>query len=211
MKFLYGDSWEKYPIRPGETWRETHGSAVAVADLFEGVPSFMGNAEMVYSDTPWTTGNLKTFYTKAEKACRHTFDEFAEKVFQHIGWIRPKVCYLEIGRENVGIYERKLRNIYAVVQSWDIVYYRKHPMKLLRGGAALQAFDFTGMDDEKTPWAAIANETVKSVADFCLGRGGTLVAAFKHGIPCYGSELNPRRLAVAIEKVVKLGGTWAVA
>ncbi len=208
MKFLYGDSWEKFPIKANEVWNEQRGSKVMVADLFDGIPSFMHNTDMVYSDTPWTTGNLKTFYTKAEKPCAHTFLEFAEMVFQHIDTIHPKVCYLEIGRENMGVYERKLRDLFPIVQSWDILYYRKHPMKLLRGGPEIQQFDFTGMDDEKTPGAAMLHETILSVVDFCLGRGGTLVAAYKLGKICYGSELNPRRLAVGIEKIVKLGGKW---
>lgn len=44
-----------------------------------------------------------------------------------------------------------------------------------------------------------------SVADLCTGRGLTLLAAHKFGAKFYGTELNKRRLAVAIDRAAKAG------
>lgn len=211
MKYLYGDSWERFPIEDNEIWIEQKGSKVKVHDIFNPLPEFFKNIDMIYTDTPWNTGNLKTFYTKAELQCPSDFNAFSNRVSQIIKEIFPKVCYLEIGKQNFEVYKKILEVIYPVVQSWDIVYYRKNPMKLLRGGSDCQRFDFTGMDDEKTPMAAIENEDIMTVADICMGRGGTAVAAFKTDKIFFGTELNKRRLAVTIDKIAKLGGSWNIA
>ena len=56
---------------------------------------------------------------------------------------------------------------------------------------------------------ALQNEVCNTVADLCTGQGLTAVAAYKLGKRFLGTELNPRRLAVAIDKVNKLGGQYA--
>ena len=69
--------------------------------------------------------------------------------------------------------------------------------------------NYTGMDDEDTPGAVIANERPLVVGDMCTGRGLTAVAAYRESICFLGAELNPRKLAVAIDLVNKLGGRYA--
>lgn len=210
MKWLYGDSWEKYPIEPDEIWIEKKTeSALSVFDLMNGLPSFMYDADMVYSDTPWNLGNITSFYTKAETEYRvFSFNEFTSKLFEHIAQINPNICYLEIGRQNFDLFVDNMKLIFPVVQSWDIVYYKKNPNKLIRGGYITQEFDFTGYDDEKTPLLAMKNESFNCVADVCMGRGGTAIAAYSINKRFVGTELNKRRLAVAIEKIAKYGGEW---
>ena len=52
---------------------------------------------------------------------------------------------------------------------------------------------------------AIQAEKPSSVVDLCTGRGLTLLAAHKFGARFYGTELNKRRLAVAIDRASKAG------
>jgi len=66
-KWLYGDSWERFPIKDGEVW-QAGKNLVAVKDLtnldnldFFGRDTF----DMSYIDPPWNTGNINSFYTKA--------------------------------------------------------------------------------------------------------------------------------------------------
>ena len=43
-----------------------------------------------------------------------------------------------------------------------------------------------------------------------MGRGLTATTAYALGKRFVGTELNPRRLAVAIDKVAQLGGDWCI-
>jgi len=209
-KWMYGDSWEKYPIENGIYKEEKTGGILKVHDILDGLLPFQKQADMIYSDTPWNTGNINSFYTKADLDYRTDFKEFTQVLFSQINKIFPKVCYLEIGKQNYQVFEEELKRLFPVVQSWDIVYYKKNPMKLLRGGYDHQDFDFTGIDDEETPTLAIKNEKFDCILDFCVGRGNTAVSAFKAGKRFIGTDLNKRRIANGIEKIAKLGGVWDV-
>ena len=211
MGFRYGDSWEKFPIRAGEMWiEESSGSQLAVWDIFDGLPAFMLNADLIYCDPPWDTGNLRSFYTKAGKGDRPAFESFAEVLFARLMEIGPPACYLEIGGRNLEVFLGRLAQIYLVVQSWPVTYYRKNPSWLVRGGHERCAVDFSGMDDIDTPRLALESERFSCVADLCMGRGLTAVTAYNLGKRFVGTELYRRRLACAIEKVAKAGGKWSI-
>lgn len=209
--FKYGNSWEKYPVKNGEVWkdRSTH-SFVSVSDITKTLPGYMFTADMVYCDPPWNQGNVNAFYTKAgKKDYINSFEEFYSFLFKWIKKIKPASCYLEIGRQNKNIFIDCLNNIFPVVQHWGITYYGKNPCYLVRGGTSSQNFDFTGMDDKHTPFEAIKHETTSSiVGDLCTGQGLTAIAAYRLGKQFVGTELNQRRLAVTIDKVNKLGGSY---
>lgn len=210
MKYLYGDSWEKYPIQDGESWADNKaGSLVTVCDITKEIPAHMMAVDMIYSDPPWSIGNVNSFYSKAGvDYYQHGFKEFSAAFFSRIAEIAPSVCYLEIGKQHLSLFQMKLSELYPVIQTWNILYYKKNPCFLLRGGSTPQDYDFTGLDDTKTPEAAIRAENPLCVADLCTGQGLTAVSAYRLGKRFVGTELNRRRLAVAIERVNKLGGRY---
>lgn len=210
-KWRYGDSWEKYPIVTEETWVESQtNSRIAVWDLFNGLPAFMLTADLIYTDSPWNTGNLRGFYTKAGKQTSKTFDEFVTVLFKHLGDVAAPTCYLEIGKQNVGMFVERIGNIYPRVQLWPVTYYRRSPSWLIRGSIEETEVDFSGIDDMDTPRMAMKNEKFSTVADLCMGRGLTATTAFGMGKRFVGVELNKRRLAVAIKKVADMGGIWRI-
>lgn len=43
------------------------------------------------------------------------------------------------------------------------------------------------------------------LGDFCMGRGLVALAAAKNGRKFFGTELNPKRLAVCVERLEKTG------
>lgn len=213
-KWQYGDSWERYPITEGEAWsHRPSGSRIAVADIRDPLPPFMYRADMIYTDPPWSKGNANSFVTKAGlDSYVDSFNEFMDALFGQIKKIRPNVCYLEVGNQHREDFRDRLEEQFPTLHEWGITYYRKHPCYLLRAASFLSlpvAVDFTGLDDEQTPAAAIAIEQVACVADLCTGRGLTLLAAHKHGVQFSGTELNRRRLAVAIDRAAKQGVTYA--
>lgn len=207
-KWLYGDSWEKYPIENDQIWIEKNSnSKLMINDILKKIPEYLKEADMIYTDTPWDTGSMNSFFTKAHIKEKHSFDELCDTVYNCIVTINPKICYLEIGKQNINKYKDILNKLYPVVQEWNIVY-KKNPMKLLRGGHNIQQYDFTGLDDNDAPLIAMKNEEFNCVCDFCMGQGLTAVAAYNLQKKFVGSELNKRRLAVTIDKIVKLGGKF---
>jgi hypothetical protein len=209
--FLYGDSWERYPITEGAEWTDPGtGSVVAVSDIRNPLPKFMVGAEMVYSDPPWDLNNINAFLTKAGRADYvDRFPSFLDVFFNRLREIHPKVCYLEMGVKNAALVREHLKQDFASVQEWPILYYRKHPCFLFRGGPTPVEMDFSGLDDSETPFTAIISECPVSVADLCTGRGLTAVAAFKANVRFFGTEINRRRLAVALDRVNRIGGAYA--
>lgn len=208
--WLYGDSWEKYPIEPGEIWRDSVSqSMVSVNDIRDGIPGFIQHVDLMYTDPPWNQGNANSFVTKAGLERRvNSFEEFMWPLFDGIMKVIPEICYLEIGAQYFDEFVKRLSKIYPVVQQWGITYYRRNPSFLIRGGFEPTDLDFAGMDDADTPVYAIEHESCNTVADICMGRGLTGISALKFKKQFFGCELNKRRLAVFIEKSAKMGARW---
>ena len=70
-------------------------------------------------------------------------------------------------------------------------------------------YDFQGWMMQKPLKRRSGIENPACIADLCTGRGLTTVAAYMLGKKFVGTELNKRRLAVAIERVNNLGGKYA--
>ncbi|MHA1395273.1 MAG: hypothetical protein ACTSRZ_17350 [Promethearchaeota archaeon] len=210
MEWRYGNSWEKYPIEIGQLWHEIKtNSYISIGDIRNDLPSFLRNADMIYCDPPWSKGNANSFITKANlNSYIENFDEFYMEFFKKIKEINCSICYLEIGKQNVKIFYDELSKIYSCINCWRITYYKKNPCFLLRGGHSQCYYNYSEMDEKYIPEMAIKIENPRGVIDMCVGQGLTAVAAFKRGIPFYGMDINKRRLAVLIEKIVKLGGEF---
>lgn len=207
MLWKYGDSWERYPIEG--TWKESKtGSSIAVNDIFTGIPGFMLEADLLYCDPPWNSGNLRSFYTKAGLECTKGYENLLVAIISHTQVINPKVCYLEVGKENKDKVQYEMNRLYSHVQIWPVTYYKKNRSYLIRGGLFPTDVDYTDMDEEYTPLKAMESEDFTCVADLCMGRGLTGIAAYKLGKKFVGTELNKRRLAVLIDKTTKLGAEW---
>jgi hypothetical protein len=201
----YGKSWEKYPIEENEIYAFGN-SKVSIGDLTKDVHTYMLNADMIYSDPPWTIGNVNMFNSKAGREYINKFDEFTIPLFKAIALIKAKVCYIEVGKESLELYTNNLHRQYKYIQTWTITYYKTKECYLIRGSnEGFTDKSFEGLDDEKTPEIAIKNEHPKIVADFCTGRGLTGIAANNNGVDFVGIELNKRKLAVFIDKANKKG------
>lgn len=196
----YGKSWEKHQIEMNEIWTNGNNSFVSVNDITKTFPDYMYSADMIYCDPPWSLQNVNMFNSKAGKGYVDTFIEFYKYIFIHIKNTSPKVCYLEIGNQNKNIFYNEMKKIFNVVQIWKIKYYNKYDCYLIRGSNDSLDFDYTNLDDTKTPLISIKNEKPNTVADFCTGRGLTGLACLNCGVPFVGTELNKRKLAVFIDK-----------
>lgn len=206
----YGGAWNEYPIEPDELWIENNsGSKLMVRDLYDGLPYFMTEADMVYVDPPWNTGNINSFYTKAGlEEVRRDFFRFMDLLFHHLSLINPEVVYMEMGKGNVDLIWDKMDDLFPYLAKWEITYYGDKPCYLVRGGDEPSTRSFDGEDDANTPRQAIASEDPESVADLCMGRGLIAESAYELEKKFYGTELNKKRMACAIKKIDQLGGEF---
>ena len=71
----YGDAYKRHPVK--DTVVFDNGSVLKVHDIFDPLPEFMRQADLIFVDPPWNLGNLNTFYTKAERNdYQSDFDRF---------------------------------------------------------------------------------------------------------------------------------------
>lgn len=66
--------------------------------------------------------------------------------------------------------------------------------------------DYTDEEDA-IAWVC-ENEEYDCIGDLCMGRGLIGVNAYKNGKRFVGTELNHKRLAVLLERIVNMGGTY---
>jgi hypothetical protein len=208
--WTYGDSWEKYPIEADRPWVDLDkNSILQVADLRYGMPYFMQEVDLLYTDPPWNLALANGFLSKAGTGEKlKNFEEFSGALFHSIAKVGAEVCYLEIGEQWKDDFIARLESLYSTVHIFQITYGKKHPAWLLRGGDRLPLLGFGGMDDEQIPLAVAEREPYGIMGDLCTGRGLSALAALKAGRPFRGTELNKRRLAVTIDRCNKAGGAY---
>jgi hypothetical protein len=132
----YGKLYKKFNIRVGEIWMVDNGAGIIKGhDIFNPLPEFMLDADLILCDPPWNLGNLNTFYTKAEKRHEHKkkFSLFYNQLFKQIDYINPSTLYIEIGLQYFDVFLNEVTKRYSFVQSWDTTYYKKNPNKYIRG------------------------------------------------------------------------------
>lgn len=206
-EWKYGDGWEQFPIEPGEVWGiPANGSKVAVHNIFDPLPPFMFQADLLFIDPPWNVGNLNSFYTKAGREdYQDSFTPFTDVLFRRIAEIAPTTCYIEIGNQYVNEWRGRLANLFPVVQHWPVVYYRKNPTNIIRGSGRATDCDFTGLDEAKVIAQVGQVERYRVMGDLCMGQGLVGLSAYDAGNPFVGTELNKRRLGNLLKKLAKRG------
>lgn len=215
MKWDYGDAGDRIPIKTGDIWRVDH-HIFACGDLELRHDEALLNKhvvspQMTYVDPPWTPSLLTGFRTKAGLPRGKPFSDFLDNLIRAISPTSGD-CYIEMGKQHVDSLRQKVEDSGGVIEAdFPITYYKKNPARLLRvsfGYPRNASFAFDNMDDADTPAKAVRESTVPMewVFDPCTGKGLTAVAAATQGRRFIGMELNPRRMAVAIDAVSRLVG-----
>lgn len=208
--WAYGDAGDRWPVQPGDVW-EAGPALLACGDLQKGAGREFfrdRHIDLLYADPPWDAGNAKSFRTKAGLTGAEVVDfpDLLLKVLE-VAKLADGDVYLEMGKKNAEELAFMVKAHGGVqVARWPITYYRKNPMVLFQFGFSSRpprglVGTADGMDDANTPTWAIERSTAPNdvVADCCTGRGLTCRSAVLLGRRFLGTELNPRRLAVAID------------
>lgn len=209
--WTYGGAIDRWPVELDKPIIYSDGSTLMAHDLFDPMPEFLMDIEVLFTDGPWNMGNLRSFYTKNNSElpmlpCILGFDEFYNRLFECIASIEPKLCFLEIGKEFLGEYMVNLKRLFRHVTIYNSSYYhkRKNRCYVVQGSQKRLNLHFDDMDEEEII-AAVGKCTDGSMGDLCMGRGLVACAAAKNERRFYGTELNPRRLAVCVERLAKIG------
>lgn len=210
-KWNYGNAYKRHPIADNEIVVFDNGSKIKVHDIFDPLPEFMKEADLIFVDPPWNLGNLNSFYTKADRDdYKDSFIPFYKRLFECIAEINPRTCYVEIGKEHLADFIIEMRKLYKYVTFYNSTYYHNKDKLcyIVRGSNKFNKPKLDGMDEEDIIEWVCANEKYEVIGDLCIGRGLVAVGAYKNGKRFVGTELNHKRLSVLIERVVFLGATY---
>lgn len=205
-KWNYGDAYIRYPLQEGQTAVFEDGSRVKVHNIFDPLPSFMIDADLIFVDPPWNLGNLHSFYTKAERTdYQDSFEEFYKRLFECIAVIRPATCYVEVGKEYLSEFIQEMKLIYKQVTFYNSSYYHKKDniCYVIRGSAKRKKMPLDYMDEEDIIAWICEHEDYTCIGDLCMGLGLVGMNAHKNGKRFVGTELNHKRLSVLLEKLDK--------
>lgn len=200
MKYEYGKAYEDYPV---DNFTFPDGSRLKVHNIFDKTPDFMKEADLLFVDPPWNQGNLRSFYTKNEDVLEDTFEDFYHRVFEVISEIKPFTAYVEIGKEHLADFIMEMRKLYPYVTFYNSTYYHntKNLCYVVRGSKKAKKPKLDGMDEEDIIKWICENENYDCIADPCMGQGLAAYYASLNGKKFVGTEMNPKRLAVARKRV----------
>ena len=212
-KWEYGGAYLEHPIEVRQVAVFDNGSKVAVHDIFEPLPEFMYEADIIFVDPPWNLGNLNSFYTKAGRTdYKDSFEQFYKRLFECIKQIGPKVCYVEIGKEYLADFIFEMRKLYRSVTFYNSTYYHKkeNMCYVIRGAPKYKKLPLDYMDEEDIIKWICQNEDYSCIGDLCMGRGLVGYYAYINRKKFVGTELNPKRLSVLLKRLVQLGASYRI-
>ena len=219
MKPRYGDAGDRIPVKTGDRWRIGKHEFVC-GDWETQITEypFPENPDLIYVDPPWGQGNARSFQTKNGTTRKIDYwDSFLPALMEQFragrgpifmeqgyNWFPQTVSDMEI-------------NGFLLLRNWKITYYGKNPCILMQFSSmeypsdVIEGLDLAGMDDRDTPTEVMKFMPKNTIVfDPCTGQGATPVAAEKAGCIARGIELNPRRLAVTLDKLQRITGNEPV-
>ena len=202
----YGGYADKYDMS-GEIHIGT--GIVKVHDIFNPLPDFMSQADVIFSDPPYNKSALSSYYTKAGLSEKpKDFESFFYRFIECVSVISPKLLCLEVGLAQKEMYVSVLLKMFQFcheVSSWYFGNRRQKCVILFFSNEEFPecVLSMPEMDEEKVIDYLCRNLDYKCIADLCMGKGLVGYYSNKYGKPFVGTELNPKRLAVCCERVTK--------
>lgn len=203
-KWEYGGVYKKYDM---DGIIKVGGGILKVHNIFDELPSFMENADCVFCDPPCSTGNINTFYTKAERTdYQVSFEPFERRFFECIDTIKPKKLFVEVFKSNKESFLKKCKKRYEHVEIYETTYYHNKKNKcyvIACDNEKAVEYPFNDMDEENVIEWICENVDFECIGDLCMGQGLVGYNAYLNGKKFVGTELNKKRLAVLVDKITK--------
>ena len=200
--YKYGHLCDKYDmsgdIRVGTGILRVH-------DIFNPLPEFMKQADVVFCDPPCSKANINSFYAKAELDERKDdYVGFHARFWQVIDEISPKILFVEVFKSNKDKFIAEVEKRYANVILHESMYYNKPSNRcwiIQASNEPLVDIGIDGIDEEKVIERICDSVDFKCIGDPCMGKGLVAFYANRAGKKFVGTELNKYRLAVCLERV----------
>jgi len=218
-RWQYGDAGDRIPVVFCDIWKVgPHVFACGdltlghSAKLLELAPSLVGRSvDMVYTDPPWDGGAAQAYRTKAgyDFESRIVFQDLHDGVVQPLG---DYDVYVEGGVKHCDEIQQWFRAVgFSVVNAWEVQHRGKFSCWMFHIHRSPDKAIGVGepeVQHRELPTWAIERSSMPGdlVYDPCMGLGMTALAAAKLGRLTLGLELNPRRLAVAIDRICEAHG-----
>lgn len=215
-RWQYGDAGDRYPLEPGAVYSVGDRVILGCGDLEQGAGERLLEASgwtptLVVTDPPWNTGNVNSFRTKAGLADRTQFGVFIRRLIRLIATVDE--VWMEMGKQSQALVTELLLAQGYTVTSYPSTYYDRHPclfLHAIRPFRPVVRFDHGIPELDETPltgWIMdhICDPQEQTVFDPCTGRGLMALEAARVGARFLGLELNPRRLAVTVDRLVQAG------
>lgn len=179
-------------------------SKIMVCDWLESLPEFMKEADTLFIDPPWNLGNIKSFYTKAERPYAGLpFLDFMERLWERIDAIAPQTLFLEMGKQYLAPCLIAAERRFSSVTFYNSTYFRKAEHKCYvihaTNGKPKRYRNLEDQDEADIIAWICRHHEYRCIGDLCMGRGLVGKHAFAAGRRFVGLELNPKRLAVLVE------------
>ena len=202
-KFKYKNLCDKYDMT-GDIKVGT--GTLKVHDIFNPIPDFMREADVMFCDAPCSKANLNSFYTKAEKKFKcESFEPFNIRFWQVVDEISPKRLFLEVFKSNKNRFLDECKKRFFNIEVYDSMYYNKPANKCWIIQASneplIDMSILNGVDEELFIEYVCTKTEYSCIGDPCIGKGLVAFYANKAGKKFVGTELSKYRLAVAIERV----------
>lgn len=199
-KWDYGSYFENYDMSKEI---EIGTGIIKAHDIFNPLPEFMKQADVIFCDPPCSQSNIRSFYTKADLLLSSNYERFVVRLFDCIREINPKIVFFEVFQSNKDRFIAEIKDIYPKVKVYDSFYYnnRKNKCWIIQG--SYEDFDL-GVDDineDKYIEEICKNVDYECIGDLCMGMGLVGWYSNKHNKRFVGTELNQKRLAVLIESI----------
>lgn len=213
-KWDYGGYSKKHNMENEITLKN---GILKVHDIFDKLPKFMQTADLLFVDPPWNLTNVNSFYTKADKKGKYTFDfeRFYIQLFTRISEIKPIFLFVEIGKEYLGEFIIECKKQYKYVTFYNSTYYgnKKNKCYVVQATNIYKKRRFKELEDideEKIIEWICKNINYNCIGDLCTGKGLVPYYSNLNNKKFVGTELNKKRLAVAVERIIqndrKIGG-----
>lgn len=197
----YGGYYRKHDMS-GEI--EIGTGIVKVHDIFDQLPDFMKHADCVFCDPPCSKQNINSFYTKAGRTdYQEDYRPFFERFFQIVDEISPKNLFIEVFKSNKDNFMAACKERYVQVEISESTYYhnKKNRCWIIQATNDQPIIRFNGIDEQDAIELICKEVDFGCIADPCMGKGLVGYYANKYGKRFVGTELNPKRLAVLIERI----------
>ena len=152
-----------------------NGSVVSVCDLVERMPDYMKRADTLFVDPPWNTGNIRSFYTKADEPLPvFDFLGFTAALWGRIDEIKPRTLFVEMGKQHLWRYLEQAERRYKYVTFYNSTYYDKrdnltYVIHATDDHATRRHKALEGMDEARIIAWICANTDYGCIGDLCMG------------------------------------------